>query len=77
MFGLVRAGGQLGILSHKLVEPVEQLTFWFVILTLSCLCLTSLLRIVIRSYWVVRKDVAPVASAPATNVQEQASGQGS
>ena len=57
-FGLVRGGIALGILSHKLMEPIEQLTFWFVLLTLSCLCLTSLLRIIIRSYAEVKDDVA-------------------
>jgi hypothetical protein len=74
-FGLVRLGLGLGILSHKLMEPVEQLTFWFVVLTLSCLCLTSLLRIIIRSYAEVRRAVTVVASASATDAQEQTSGQ--
>ncbi|MBI4904228.1 MAG: hypothetical protein HY820_11365 [Acidobacteria bacterium] len=59
--GLVRSGVELNLLSRHLLEPVEQVTFWFVVLTLSCLCLTSLLRILIRSYAEVRHDVASVA----------------
>ena len=74
-FGLVRGGVRLGILSNKLMEPVEQLTFWFVIATLSCLCLTSLLRIIIRSYAEVRKDVTLFTSAPVVGLQEHTSGQ--
>ena len=74
-FGLVRGGVRLGILSHKLMEPVEQLTFWFVVLTLSCLCLTSLLRIIIRSYAEVRRDVTVFTVASVVGSQEHTSGQ--
>lgn len=55
--GLVKAGEWLGILSHHLVETLEHVTFWSLILTLITLAVTSVARIAIRSYVEVKHDV--------------------